>query len=161
MITRRTMFFTAAGLGGIAVGAIPMIGGSRLRAADDTAPKTEDKHAMHMQTFGKSISECAVVCASCSDHCASLAGGGAKEHMRSQKICADCADICTATAQVVARHGLLSAIIADACARACEMCALECEKFPNDAHMKACAKSCRDCLQTCHNLMAHVRSEAS
>jgi hypothetical protein len=82
-----------------------------------------------------------------------------KDHLRSQKLCADCADICTAAAQIVARHGLLSAVISDACLKACELCAQECEKFPDNAHMKACAKSCRDCVQTCREVTEHARAE--
>lgn len=160
MITRRNAILAAAPVG-IAVGSILTAGGGRLRASDSAPSGSEAKHAMHMQHFARSIADCAVVCASCSDHCAALAVGGAKDHVRSQKFCADCADVCTAAAQIVARQGLLRAVIVDACAKACDLCAQQCAKFPDDAHMKACAKSCRDCVQTCRDLTEHIHTETN
>lgn len=70
--------------------------------------------------------------------------------------CQDCADVCVAASQIVARGGPFAAEICVACADVCADCAKECEKFPDDQHMKECAEECRECEKACRDMVKHV-----
>jgi hypothetical protein len=67
--------------------------------------------------------------------------------------CQDCADVCAAASQIVARGGPFSKTICGSCAEACAACAKECEKYPNDVHMKECAEECRECEKSCRAMV--------
>lgn len=120
---------------------------ARLSTAEaaDEARKEPSRHAAI-------IAACVRECESCSDHCAMLLESGKKEHRATEKLCRDCAEICAAALRIVSRDGPMTSLITEACARACEQCARQCEKVPDDAHMKACAKACRDCATACREL---------
>ena len=81
---------------------------------------------------------------------------GTKEHMTTLATCQDCADFCAAASQIVSRGGPFAAEICKACAEACAMCAKECEKFPDDEHMKMCAVECRKCEKACREMVGHA-----
>lgn len=117
---------------------------STAEAADETAAESSRHAAI--------IAACVRECESCSDHCAKLLESGKKEHRATEKSCRDCAEICAAALRIVSRHGPMSSLITEACARACEQCAKQCEKAPDDPHMKACAKACRECATACREL---------
>lgn len=72
---------------------------------------------------------------------------GKKDHAKCAEICNDCMHICECGAHCA--QGPLAAIVMKACAEACDVCAAECEKFPDDEVCKACAKVCRDCAKAC------------
>jgi hypothetical protein len=78
---------------------------------------------------------------------------GKKAHLTTLATCQDCATVCAAAAQIVSRNGPFSNAICTACADTCAGCAKECEKFPEDTHMKACAQECRKCEQACRQML--------
>lgn len=101
----------------------------------------------------KACSDCQRACDMCTTHCAHQVHAGNEEHMTTLATCQDCADFCVAAAQIVARGGPFSKTICASCADACAMCAKECEKFPDDAHMKMCAEECRKCEKACRAMV--------
>jgi hypothetical protein len=127
---------------------------ARAEGQEKSAPA--DPHAAHLDHHARILADCLRECESCSDHCAKLAGSGQQEHLLSQKLCADCAEFCAAATRIVSRMGPLSELINQACAKACEMCAVKCDQYTGDAHMKRCAKICRDCAQTCREHSEHA-----
>jgi hypothetical protein len=117
------------------------------------------KHKEHdeaMQACAKACSDCQRQCDSCATHCAHLVGDGKKQHITTLMTCQDCANICTTAAQIVARNGPMAGLICAPCAEACAQCGKECEKFPNDQHMKRCAEECRKCEKACRDMVKHV-----
>ena len=81
---------------------------------------------------------------------------GKKDHMTTMMTCRDCADFCVAAAQIVARMGPFAVLICRACSEACARCGKECEKFPDDEHMKRCAEECRKCEEACNEMIKHA-----
>ena len=114
------------------------------------------EHDKHYQECAKACSDCQRECDSCATHCAHQLHAGKKEHMTTLGTCQDCADFCAAASQIVARGGPFAALICDPCAEACARCAKECEKFPQDEHMKRCAEECRKCEKACREMLKHA-----
>jgi hypothetical protein len=152
MIGRRQ--FGLMGLSAVGVATIGGTLGGRAAFASD------DSHKDHAaDECAKACSDCQRECDSCATHCANLLAQGKKEHAVTLGTCQDCADFCVAAAQIVARKGPMMATICEPCAKACSLCAKECEKFPNDAHMKKCAEECRKCEKACIEMIKHVTKE--
>ncbi|MDB5392228.1 MAG: hypothetical protein JWM11_7874 [Planctomycetaceae bacterium] len=130
-------------------------------AAQKTAqiqPAVHSEHSEMMLTCAKACSDCQRACDSCSTHCARMSNEGQKEHLSSLMSCQDCATVCAAASQIVSRGGPFSNLICTACADACGRCAKECEKFPNDKHMKSCAEECHKCEKACQSMTKHMAS---
>ncbi len=121
-------------------------------AGKSTAAEHSMDHTM-MLACAKACSDCQRACDSCSTHCAHMLHEGKKTHFASLASCQDCATVCAAAAQITARGGPFSNVICTACADACGRCAKECEKFPDDAHMKACGQECRKCEKACRDML--------
>jgi hypothetical protein len=122
-------------------------------------PGAHAEHSEMLQMCAKACADCQLSCDSCSTHCARMLNDGQKEHLASLMTCQDCADVCSAASQIVSRGGPFSNVICSACADACGRCAKECEKFPNDKHMKTCAEECRKCEKSCQGMVKHVASK--
>lgn len=124
--------------------------------------QNQDKHADHkehdiaMQACAKACSDCQRMCDMCGSHCAHMVVDGRKTHAASIASCLDCSTICSAASTIVARGGPFSTTICSACAEACNKCALNCEKFPDDKHMKMCAEECRKCEKACQDMLKHM-----
>ena len=114
-----------------------------------------ENHEM-LQACAKACSDCQRACDMCATHCAQLLASGKKEHLTTLATCQDCADFCVAAAQIVARGGPFAALICESCATACAQCGKECEKFPDDKHMKICAEECRKCEKACREMVKHL-----
>jgi hypothetical protein len=109
----------------------------------------------NMAACAKACADCQLECDSCAAHCAQMIQQGRKEHATTLATCQDCADACTAAARITARGGPFAAVICRACAEACARCGKECEKFPDDGHMKRCAEECRQCEKACREMVEH------
>lgn len=114
------------------------------------------KHAEHMQACAKACSDCQRECDVCATHCAHMVHEGNKKHMTTLMTCQDCANVCAAAAHIVARGGPFAGLICEPCAEACARCAKECERFPDDQHMKRCAEECRRCEKACREMLKHI-----
>ncbi len=118
-------------------------------------PPALDPHAAHhtmMDDCAKACHECQRACDACAHHCATMAVGGKKEHVKAMHTCQDCAAFCAMTGRVAGSHGPFSHLAADACATACERCAVACEELRDDAKMKHCAEECRRCQKSCQQM---------
>lgn len=149
MVGRRE--FTVAGLTAATLGAF-----QGLAAAQQPGTKAPPHSHGDMDECAKECSACARECESCATHCAKQLEAGKKEHAKTLASCLDCATICNAAASIVARSGPFAVTICKACIDACAMCAKECEKFPDDKHMKDCAELCRKCEKECKEMVAHA-----
>jgi hypothetical protein len=135
-------------------------------AGEEKRPREEKKgglflkHGAHFQHCAKACADCMRECDSCARHCGMLAAEGKKAHLHSAAICLDCAEICAAAARSTSRHGPLSDTICEGCAKACDRCAANCDKFPDDLHMKQCAKACRDCAKACRDMLNQAKRTA-
>lgn len=109
-----------------------------------------------LQSCAEACSDCQRECDRCSTHCAHLLHSGKQEHMTTLATCQDCADICAAASQIAARGGPFAGKVCGACADVCADCGKECEKFPDDQHMKKCAEECRECEKACRDMVKHV-----
>jgi hypothetical protein len=147
---------TFAGLLGLAI-ALPLTAGAVGTAQDKPA---HDQHAAAFLDCAKVCNDCQRQCDSCARHCALLVAEGKKDHLETLGTCTDCADICATAARIVSRQGPFSAGICEGCARACDACGAACDKFKDDAHMKACADSCRKCAQACRDMVKHTGQAA-
>ncbi len=151
MVGRRE--FGVIGLSAVAATALQ---GSLFAAQKPGQAAVEHKeHDDMMQKCAKACSDCQRACDMCSTHCAHKLHSGEKDHMASMATCLDCADMCAVASQVAARGGPFAATICGACAEVCAMCAKECEKFPDDEHMKMCAAECRKCEKACREMTGH------
>lgn len=122
------------------------------------------QHAGHddmLEKCAKACSDCQRECDSCAHHCAMMLAEGKKQHMASLQTCLDCADFCAAAAQIVSRNGVFSNLICESCAEACAKCGAECEKHPDDKHMKRCAEECRKCEKACREMVKHAHEPAA
>jgi hypothetical protein len=160
MIGRRD--FTVAGLTAVTLGALqnPLLAQA---PATRAAPKAADAHdhgGMN-EACAKACSDCQRECESCAAHCAKQLEGGKKDHSTTLATCLDCAAFCASAASIVARGGPFAALICKACVDACAMCGKECEKFPDDKHMKECAAECRKCEKACKDMVAHAGHDHS
>jgi hypothetical protein len=129
---------------------------SALQKKEKTVPDREGHHAA-MMACAKACSDCQRECDMCATHCTHLISEGKKEHLASQRTCLDCANICATAAQITSRHGPFASLICEPCAEACNRCAKECEKHPDDQHMKRCAEECRRCEKACRTMVKHMR----
>lgn len=124
--------------------------------------QTQDKKSDHMEHYvmqqacAKACSDCQRTCDLCVTHCSHLLADSKKEHLTTLATCQDCATVCTAAAQIMARGGPFSTTICTACVEACSFCAKECERFPNDKHMKSCAEECRKCETACKTMLGET-----
>jgi len=146
MIGRRQFVSTSLGTAALAVvgrSAFGQVGGEH----------EHDHGSDAMEACAKACSDCQRACDACATHCAHQLNAGKKEHLTTLMTCRDCADVCAAAAQIVARSGPFSKLICGPCAEACASCAKECEKFPDDEHMKMCAAECRKCEKACRAMV--------
>lgn len=110
-------------------------------------------HGDEFDACAKACSDCQRRCDSCSLHCAHRVAEGKKVHLTTLQTCLDCADICGMAAQLVSRRGPFMHLACSTCAEACARCAVECEKFPDDKHMKMCGEECRRCEKACREMV--------
>ena len=150
MIGRRE--FGVAGLSAVALAALEGSG----FAQEKTEHGDHPEHDPMLQACAKACSDCQRACSMCATHCVYLLRDGQKEHLTSLRMCQDCADFCVAAAQIVARGGPFAALVCKPCAEACARCGKQCEKFPDDKHMKMCAEECRKCEKACLEMVKHV-----
>jgi hypothetical protein len=155
MIGRRD--FTVAGLTAVTLGALqnPTLAQAPATRAVPKAGDAHD-HGGMLEACAKACSDCQRECESCATHCAKQLEAGKKDHAKTLATCLDCASFCAAAASIVARSGPFAALICRACVDACALCGKECEKFPDDKHMKACAEECRKCEKACKEMAAHA-----
>lgn len=149
MFTRRE--FTATGLSAAALAAM-----GSTTFAQQAASGGHDHAQMMLDKCAKACSDCQRACDSCATHCARLAASGKKEHLTTLATCQDCADVCVAAARIVSRGGPFAALACQACAEACARCGKECERFPDDEHMRMCAAECRKCEKECREMIEHA-----
>lgn len=156
MIGRRE--FAVTGLSAVALAALEGSAFAQAPAAEKgaVAGAVHAEHDSMLQACAQACSDCQRACDMCSTHCAHKLAEGHKEHMASLGTCRDCADFCATAAQIVSRGGPFSTEICKGCAEACAQCAAACEKFPDDAHMKACAAECRKCEKACREMVSHA-----
>lgn len=146
---------------GVAILAIALVIPAIVAAFAFTQEKTvqHTEHEKMLQDCAKACSDCQRACDVCSTHCAHQVHEGKKEHMATLMTCQDCSTFCVAASQITARGGPFAKLICTSCADACAACGAECEKFPNDAHMKACAEECRRCEKACRAMGKHASSK--
>lgn len=138
---------------------IALLAGVPLARGEDRTKEGQDKQHEHegmMLACAKACSDCQRACDSCATHCADMLAEGKKDHKVTLATCRDCASVCAAASQIVARGGPFSVTICTACAEACAKCAKECEKFPDNKHMKMCAEECRKCEKSCTDMIKHM-----
>jgi hypothetical protein len=144
-------------IGGVATAAVTLVAVVTFAYAQNETKKADPAgHSEAMMACAKACSDCQRVCDMCSTHCARMIQEGKKEHFTTLLTCQDCATVCVAASQIVARGGPFTNAICQTCADVCGKCAAECEKFPNDTHMKACAEECRKCEKACKDMLAHA-----
>jgi hypothetical protein len=122
----------------------------------DKGKKEHDHHAMMLDKCAAVCNECQLACDSCATHCVHLLARGKKEHATTLQTCRDCATLCHAAASIVASHGPFVELICKSCAEGCVRCAKECERFPDDTHMKQCAETCHKCDKACREMLQHA-----
>lgn len=156
MIGRRE--FAVTGLSAMALAAFEGSALAQAPAAEKGAAEgaVHAGHASMMEACARACCDCQRACDMCSSHCAQKLSEGYKDHMTTLGTCRDCADFCATAAQIVARGGPFSTEVCKGCAEACAQCAAACEKFPDDAHMKACAAECRKCEKACREMVSHA-----
>ncbi|CAN5152745.1 hypothetical protein BH11PLA2_BH11PLA2_47010 [soil metagenome] len=148
--------FYGAGVIGVALIAFAFFGASA--SGQKAEPKKVDhmEHNEMMQACSKACSECQRACDTCATHCTHMLQEGKKDHLATAMACQDCASICSVSSQIMARGGPFSDTVCTACAEACSRCGKECEKFPDDKHMKQCAEECRKCEKSCRDMLKHM-----
>ncbi len=99
----------------------------------------------------KECQECHAICAEAVAHCLTVDGG--RMQPRHIAILLDCAETCHISEDSMLRDSPLFTTLCTVCAEVCDACAIECEKFPGDARMKACAERCRSCAQACRKMV--------
>lgn len=144
------------GITGLSAVALAALEGNLFAQAPQAAAPHHMEHDAMLQACAKACSDCQRACDMCATHCAHQLAEGKKEHLATLATCRDCADFCATAAQIVARGGPFAALICQSCAEACARCAIECEKFPNDEHMKLCAQECRKCEKACKDMVQHA-----
>lgn len=151
MMNRRNF----AALGATALAATAMSGPAFAQQSTSGKPTSKMSHD-YFEACARACSDCQRACDMCSTHCAGLLSQGKKKHAVTLATCQDCADICATAAQIVSRGGPFAALVCKSCADACDRCGEECEKFPDDKHMKMCAEECRKCETACREMVKHV-----
>lgn len=143
--------------GTLAASLILVFAAMQVTAKDEPANGPAPSH--HSMAFAKcaeACSNCQRECDTCASHCSRMLTQGEKAHAVTLQTCLDCADFCAAAAQIVSRGGPFSDLICQSCAEACARCAKECNKFPNDSHMKKCADECLKCEKACREMLKHT-----
>src|SRR4051812_28166652 len=107
---------------------------------------------MQKQTRSPDVQKCIQECQECHSICVETVAycmtvGGAHAKPRHTAILLDCAETCHISEDSMRRDSAVFNALCTACAEICETCAVECERFPGDAQMKACADRCRSCAQ--------------
>jgi hypothetical protein len=98
----------------------------------------------------KNCEECHSICLITAMHCLGMGGEHAeRDHIR---LMLDCAQICQASADFMLRGSSLHERTCAVCAHVCSLCADDCERFPEDAQMKACVEACRVCADSCRRM---------
>jgi hypothetical protein len=126
--------------------------------ADD---KGHEAHAAHFDHCAKACTECMRECESCARHCVRLVADGKRDHLKTVGTCSDCAELCAAAAKITSHQGPMAVLVCEACAKACDSCGTECEKFPEDEHMKRCATACRECATACREMVEMIGKESA
>jgi hypothetical protein len=94
--------------------------------------------------------ECYSICLQTTIHCLEMGGPHAEPaHIR---LMTDCAEICQTSANFMLRDSELHVRTCAVCAEICERCADDCERFGNEARMRACADTCRRCAESCRQM---------
>jgi hypothetical protein len=130
------------------------VSAAQQKKAPSTTP--HEQHGDILRACAKACSDCQRECAMCTAHCSHMLLEGKKEHILTLMSCQDCADICATAAQIVSRGGPLVDNVCHSCADACAVCGKNCEKFPDDKHMKQCAEECRKCEKACREMLKHT-----
>jgi hypothetical protein len=151
MFNRRTF-----GLTGLSAVALAAMESNVFAQAPAAAGHGHMEHDAMLQACAKACSDCQRMCDMCATHCAHQLAAGKQEHLTTLATCRDCADFCATAAEITARGGPFAALICQGCAEACARCAVECEKFPTDEHMKLCAQECRKCEKACKDMVGHA-----
>lgn len=63
------------------------------------------------------------------------------------QLSAECAVICHAATQMISLGSHFSSEISGLCSQICDICATECEKYPESVHCRECAEACRICIE--------------
>jgi len=109
--------------------------------------------------LGAELQECINDCLSCHGvcletltYCAQKGGKhAAAEHLA---LLLDCAEACQTAANFMCRGSQLHGRYCGVCAEVGRRCAESCERFGEDAPMKACADACRRCAESCQRMAA-------
>jgi hypothetical protein len=103
----------------------------------------------------QNCSECHHLCIETISYCLQKGGDHASyEHIR---LLQDCHQICHTSEDFMLRGSELHHYTCGVCAEVCMRCAADCEKFGDDAQMKACAEACRRCAETCKEMAHHIQ----
>jgi hypothetical protein len=94
--------------------------------------------------------ECAGVCLETITYCLQQGGMHAEpEHIR---LMMTCAEICRTSAYFMHAGSEFHARLCGVCAEVCKACEEDCERFGDDAMMRACADACRRCAESCREM---------
>ena len=108
-----------------------------------------------MEACVQTCNECHHVCLETVVHC--LEKGGAHAESAHIRLLLDCAAICQTSADFMLRGSEHHGAVCGVCAQICESCAIDCERFGDDAEMARCATQCRACAESCQRMatMSH------
>jgi hypothetical protein len=113
---------------------------------------------LSLQKVNQQNQECIQDCLDCSNICLNtvttycITKGGMHTEPDHVRLMLDCAEICQTSANFMLRGSDLDVRTCSVCAEVCERCARNCDRFENDAQMKACADMCRRCAETCRRM---------
>jgi uncharacterized protein DUF326 len=111
-------------------------------------------HFDHLNTqMQRCIQECLscfTVCEQTLQHC--LRKGGRYVEAEHVKLLVDCAESCRMSAAMMSRESRYHGMHCAMCAEICKACEESCERFGDDAQMKACADACRSCSDACRKM---------
>src|SRR5258705_4683312 len=98
----------------------------------------------------QNCTDCHNICVQTTVYCIEMGG----KHVDSAHLesLLDCADTCRTSADFMLRSSSLHSQICGVCAEACELCAVSCAEFVDDAQMQACAEQCRRCAESCREM---------
>jgi hypothetical protein len=113
-------------------------------------------HFSHMaEQMRRCIQECmscASICQQTLAHC--LRKGGKHADPQHAQLLMDCAESCSTSVSMMSRESPFHARHCGLCADICKACEEACERFPDDAQMRACADACRSCFESCRSMGA-------
>ena len=106
--------------------------------------------SQEMQECIENCSTCHSICLQTVAYCLSMGGKHAEaSHIR---LMLDCVEICQTSANFMLRGSDLHTRTCAVCAEVCDRCALDCDRFGDDAQMKLCADTCRRCAESCRRM---------